>query len=268
MKVTPLKFLGVFRAGIIIIIYLIPVTNIPCFMWFLLYLAATLAVELMFAHARPQNLLTGDSIQPRSAAPEVDDASSLWISDDLKSVSPDLSANPSVQELDTANDLDIFRTSDDLFGSDSTDLSALPACENTSSLTDNVLRARGSCDSGYKPPLNLPNKLFQDSELFLQQNIRTAPAGQMQQPARPDEKVYDSWPTIWTGKNEPDETICPTRVFGSSKIPVCSNGITGRVIPLVNTLAQNLENILPCMCFIRQFICALNCEAIFDKSSS
>ena len=256
MKVTPLEFLGVFRTGIIII-YLITVTHISCFIWFLLHLVATLAIEPMFAHARPQSLLTGDSIQLRSAAPPVDDASSLWISDDLNSVSPDLSANPFAQELDIASDLDIFRTSDDLFGSDSTDLSALPVCENTSSLTDDVLQARGSCDSGYQPSLNLPSNLFQDSELFLQQNIRTAPAGQMQQPAQPDKKVYDSWPTIWADKTEPDETICPTRVFASYKIPVCSNGITGRVIPLDYTLAQNLENILPC---------ALNSKAKFDIS--
>lgn len=222
-------------------------------MGFFYRVSSVLLLNLILVHARPENLFSSDSIQPTLDAP-LDDASPLWSSDEFSSGS---TTNPLDQDASFMSDIDSFDNSNNLFASNSIDLTALPSCESEGSLTDGVLQARdgASCLPKDTPKdiINLPIELFQDPEAYLRNNLGTPPTDQKNQPGQGNMQDEDMKSVVTTSDFQQDEESCPTEIFGPSNIPVCRNPFTGRMVSEVSSYAVTLYNVIPCRCFSSHF---------------
>lgn len=170
-------------------------------------------LNLIFVHARPQDLYSFNSLDP-----SLDEADSY----DLFSGSPGFD--------DLSSDYNF-----DFLNQDSTtaswDLASLPNCDTQSSLTDDFLQARdnGASCSSQEPQgnPNLPTDLYQDPLQFLDNGLKTPPAGQDAQPDLGSKdgnlnfnSFINSRPKSVIDYSE-DESICPSRRYGLSTTPVC-----------------------------------------------
>lgn len=223
---------------------------------------AFLVLNSILAHARPQDLFTLDSPQFNLDAP-YNDASSLLNSNDVTSDSTSLFLDPLDQGIDFSSDMDSFGNSNNLFASNSMDLTALPSCKSEGSQTDSSLQARdGSCQP--QETINLPTELFQDPFKFLRDNIGTPLRGQIRRPGQGDQKDENTNLIFFTSPFKDDEEACPTYFFGPSNIPVCQNPLTGHAEREVASNAKRLYNIISCQCRVTHFALFVKLLAIAD----
>ena len=219
-------------------------------------------LNLILAHARPENLFTLDS-PDLTLETSADDASPLWNSNDITSDFTDLVLDPLDQDINLISDIDSFDYSNDLFASNSLRFTAIPSCESEGSQTDSGLQARdGYCQS--HGTIDLPTELFQDPAAFLRDNLGTPPTGQINQPGQGDQKDENTNSAFRASDFKENEQKCPIYMFGASNIPVCNNPLTGRVRRERASNAVRVINAVPCRCRVRHFALIVKLLAIAD----
>lgn len=211
--------------------------------------------NLLLAHAQADDLFALASTDSTLNVDWLDDANSLWSSDDSSLDLVDPAANSMVGDFGSMSDADSFSNADDLFVSDPVDLTALPACGSEGGLTSDALQARDveSCTDS-EQNLKLPVELFQDPVGFLRDKIRVPPVGQTNPPSQDQgSQENEERPSADTPRLEPDEEQCPTDKFGPANTPVCANPYTGYITRGERSLEFSLVNAIPCMCSILRF---------------
>ena len=210
-----------------------------------------LVINLILAHARSENLFTSESSQFNLDAP-FDDASIQLNSNDVSSDSTSVFLDPSDQEIDFPSDMDSFGNFNNLFASNTMDLTALPDCKAEGSQTDGGLQARdGSCQS--QETIDLPTGLFQDGLEYLRDNLGTPLRGQINQPGQGAQKDENANPVYPQMHYQPNEEQCPTRLFRTANIPICENPLTGALEREIGSNAFRAYNVVPCQCHVTHF---------------
>ena len=219
-------------------------------------------LNLILAHARPENLFTLDS-PDLNLDISSDDASPLWNSNDITSGFNDLVFDPLDQDIDFISDIDSFDNSNNLFASNSMDSASLPSCNSESSQTDGGLQARdGFCQS--QETIDLPTQLFQDPEAFLRGNLGTPSTEQINQPGQGGQQDEDTNSAFRALNFKENEQQCPGDMFGASNIPVCNNPLTGLVYRERASNAMRATNAVPCRCRVMHCTLIVELHAIAD----
>lgn len=213
-----------------------------------------LGLNLMIAHAQPDNLFLSEPIEPiePTLSEQVDDIS--FSSDGFTPSLPDYALNQ-INNGDT----DLFSDANaPVADMKLLDFATLPdSCGSEDSSTNDPLRARDgpSCVSP-EEQINLPIGLFEDPEKYLRDNLLTPPVGQADQFGQGKESGDLGFGAFMRDRNPPipkplnqDEQICDREKYLLSTTPMCSNPFTGSIDKDPNLDGGfTLIDAVPCKC--------------------
>ncbi len=215
-----------------------------CFLRLRLFII--LSKTFFAVHARPEDLFSLDPFASNWNDPWMDEnlENLLWVSNDI----------PSSEDMIVLDDPDFFWDTDNLFGTDSLDLSMLASsCESVGSFTDDTLQARNgpSCPATEPERYNLPT-ILDDPLRFLDHGLSIPPVGESSPPNEESSQGEDQESSTST-KNEPasflaperNEGICDPEKYEGRPIPVCDNPYTSPMLVL-GDLVPILLNVIKC----------------------
>ena len=225
------------------------------------------ALTFILVQARPENSYSFDSLDSFDSFDSFDSIESNWSDpapDDLFSDLPEVDDYSSDYIADLPNQ--------DLI-TPSWDWASLPSCDSQSSLTDDFLQARDAASCPPKEPEGnpkLPTDLFQDPLQFLDNNLKTPPTGQDNQPNlhnQNDDLNFNAFmgtrPASMLDYPE-DESICPPIIYGLSNTPVCHHPDRRSSLSDGSHSVLTLYDVTPCRCLISSFPCLVHLSAIAD----